>query len=116
MATENVYYGDLDVTDHGGGCCGVTHLFEFGDEDDFDRKPTLADKVKAIDDVFSYVSIPVTIEVVLTRQQAKVWEKALYASRFKFRRVMEFSNPNTSNILRMYLSTNNIVKPQRKGK
>lgn len=108
----------LSREDHGGGCCGVDHLFNFPDlediEEDFGRKPTLKEKIAAIEPHLDRARGGETLEVVLTRQQAKVWERAL--QRCGFRRVMEFSNPNTNNILRMYLSTNNLVKSVRKGK
>lgn len=100
----------LSRNEHGGGCCGVEHLWGFPnyDEGSFSFK----DKVEALQQQLNLENGGETLEVVLTRQQAKIWERAL--QRCGFKRVMEFNNPNTGNILRMYLSTNNQVKPNPK--
>lgn len=113
-------YISMYTENHGGDCCGRKHIFELGR-----YGPTLA-RVAKLQDLLNdddsyreeddedyseyYNNAHHCVEVTLTSTQAtqkasdtgKIWDDVL-TKEFGFKRVFAFKNPNTDNIVYVYL-------------
>lgn len=116
----------LNYTQHGGGCCGIYHLYGF-DEVDLDdpwgepkgTEITFSDKIEVINYYLNIITADhgapygsekhLCIEVVLANFQWKEWERAI--QRCGFKKKLEFLNSNSQNQCRIYLLAVNQSKP-----
>jgi hypothetical protein len=114
MEIRGMHLDGLVVCDHGGGCCGMRHLYEFEDPSDFPSRTTLAEKLQYIQNGVTraldrqgqnlsngefYRSM--AIEIVLAEYQWSFWDTAVRRAGFK--RVLEFLNSNSGNRCRIYV-------------
>jgi hypothetical protein len=108
----------LTITDHGGGCCGITHLSGFGSYTDkylkdqkLNRRNMIAEAVMEIcakeygtdDDVSSstFMKHRHCVEVVLSERQVEEWDKPLRLEGFA--PVFSFENANSGNVCFVYM-------------
>lgn len=109
----------LEAEHHGGGCCGVTHLYGFPDcSEQFkiteaEKKAWLRDAINSCIDMFGdfeysgmdYYEWRGCIEVVLSEHQLKDWCKPLEEAGFK--QVFSFLNHNSGNECHVFLLETN---------
>jgi len=106
---------------HGGYCCGRYHIYEF--EGYGERPKDWIEKVKEIlnrdnydlDDYEEEVTLEeMCCEITLTEQQAlqeqdgKTFESMI--KKIGFEEVYRFNNPNSGNIVRVYMYSSNKVE------
>lgn len=112
------------MEDHGGECCGRRHIFEI-DTHTHDRVKTSVNQIIALlseecevydedydeDKFVSYSEF--CCEITLTDEQARstlsvgvTLDKHL-RDELKFKRVMSFHNPNSGNLVHVYLRSDN---------
>jgi hypothetical protein len=105
--------GGLYDNEHGGGCCGMTHLSEFPEiEDMLDedyRIPTVKERSDFIRSSISSGGHKHCYEIVLTDSQLKYWRSAVRMA--GFRRVNRFLNSNSGNYCNVFHLTTN--QPQK---
>lgn len=90
----------MQIRMHGGGCCGIRHLVDFG-------HPIELTYAMFADLQASVRSAPEgrAIEVVLIDTQAQVWGPAL--AKIGFKHVYRFLNTNSRNVCNVFLYHNN---------
>lgn len=109
----------FDCDDHGGGCCGRVHLFNFdgalGYYGRFGTPLTFAEKKNgirlAIDEAWGIPRLSgrgMCVEVVLVEDQMEAWSRALTGVGFK--RVFDFVNENSGNRCYVFLLDTSKVK------
>ena len=83
------------ISNHGGNCCGVNHLYNFYSPLNF-----TADHVSALRERVSRVREGVSIEVVLTDAQSAQWAPSLV--KIGFKPVFRFRNSNSRRLLTVF--------------
>ena len=114
---------NLYAADHGGDCCGRRHLSEFNYDGPY--KAIVGAVKNALNEGFEnydedYINYSdMCHEVTLTEEQAltvsvhkgcegKTWDQVL-TEELGFKRVFKFRNPNTSNVVFVYLHSDSEV-------
>lgn len=85
----------MRTANHGGGCCGVNHLWNFPNHIPLNHGSFLTLK----NDI-AKVRSGVSIEVVLTDIQSRVWAPSLV--KLGFKPVFRFRNANTTRLLTVF--------------
>lgn len=108
----------LTITDHGGGCCGVTHLSGFGSftenylkQQRLNRRAMIAEAIVEVcskeygaeDDTpgSTFMKHRHCIEVVLSERQVEEWDRVLRLEGFA--PVFSFENANSGNVCFVYM-------------
>jgi hypothetical protein len=90
------------LEEHGGECCGRRHIWGF--ENIYSENLSFKDKIKAVLISFcgSYNCERVCLEIVLTAEQTRAWQRAVVACGFK--KVHSFVNGNTGNTCHVFMT------------
>lgn len=85
----------MRTVNHGGGCCGVNHLCDFPA-----HRPITSGSLLTLEDAISGVRPGVSIEVVLTDIQSRLWAPSLV--KLGFKPVFRFRNANSNRLLTVF--------------
>lgn len=98
----------LKQSGHGGNCCGISHIYNFGVNASEDQKRLLDRLLACSSERFGdedpeehwWDGESLIIEAVLSQRQTKAWEPILLSKGFKV--VNSFFNPNSHNECTIY--------------
>lgn len=113
---DEEYSYNLDVIEHGGGCCGMTHISDFPSIVDAENKKDRAAMIDAFDEALNDVGTNLShcIEVVLIDDQLREgWLRIIQKRGFK--RVSRFRNSNSNNVCNVFHRYGGYV-PRYKGR
>lgn len=98
-------------TDHGGGCCGIQHVQEFGLVATAEAKKLLSSFMLKC----RYAGKSYLVEVALNEQQVPSWEPVLLND-FDFVKVTTFKNPGSGRFVTLYVYTDEIKAEKEAAK